>query len=59
MHDSCNLCQTHGPVFGGVFDVEYVAEPSEDHEPSVAPAPSATSGLHEEEFSDAEFPSDE
>lgn len=50
-HDSCNLCQTHGPIFGGAFDVEYV-------EPEVSAAP-APSGLREEEFSDAEFPSDD
>ena len=55
-HDSCNLCQTHGPIFGGVFDVEYVPEP----EPATSIAPADHSpGLQEEEFSDGEgFPTD-
>lgn len=42
VHEECGLCQSHGAIFGGIFEAEEV--PTED-----GPAP-----LEEEEFSDAE-----
>jgi len=67
-HTDCCLCQSHGAIFGGVFEAEeapfeerikMVIE-SEDDDDVVAPAPiHSDGGLAEEEFSDSEFPSDD
>jgi hypothetical protein len=64
VHDDCDLCQSHGAVFGGIFEAEEV--PIDDRIKMVVdgadePNPSETrdGALEEEEFSDAEFPADE
>ena len=70
VHTDCDLCQSHGAIFGGIFEVEEA--PIEERiktvfESAVEPEDSdsepepehADGGLAEEEFSDAEFPSDD
>ena len=74
VHEDCALCQSHGAVFGGIFDPEEVPEedgpvdPEEDAPEEAPPMETrirmliegADAGaLEEEEFSDAEFPADD
>jgi len=74
-HTDCDLCQSHGAIFGGIFEAEEApfeerikmvfesaVEPADsDSEPEKDPAPTVhrDGTLDEEEFSDAEFPSDD
>ena len=74
-HAECSLCQSHGAIFGGIFEAEEVPfeerikmviepesdeeEPDEDDEVVLAPIMHRDGGLAEEDFSDAEFPSDD
>ncbi len=66
VHEECDLCQSHGPVFDGIFEAEEVVVPVEDRlkmvidgadEPGPDPSETRDGPLEEEEFSDAEFPS--
>lgn len=66
VHEECGLCQSHGAVFGGIFEAEEV--PIEDRlktlidgadEPDASETRDGTGALEEEEFSDAEFPADD
>lgn len=74
-HAECGLCQSHGAIFGGIFEAEEVpfeerikmviesaVEPESDEDDEVEPPAQIMhrdGGLAEEEFSDAEFPSDD
>lgn len=66
VHDECALCQSHGPIFDGIFEAEEV--PIADRlkslidgadEPEASETRDGAAPLEEEEFSDAEFPADD
>jgi hypothetical protein len=54
MRDDCRLCQSHGPVFGGAFELEEASFFAPPEDPSVTRDPN--DNCDEGELSDAEFP---